>query len=212
MFWEPQRMWKGATVAIIGGGPSLTKEDVELVRSHGCRTIGVNDAYQFGVSIDICFWGDRRWFYGCAETGHKGHRERVLAWPGLRVTCCMDCQDEVGVYTLIRESSPGLHPLPRIKWYANSGWTAAGLATLLGASRILLLGFDGRFVKGQNNWHSDNVSRVDETVFAYHRSSGREFAEDLQKWPSMTKPTIWNCTPDSAYDAFPCADLREVLV
>lgn len=212
MFWEPQRMWKGATVAIIGGGPSLTKADVEFARCWGCRTIGVNDAYLFGVSIDICFWGDRRWYFGSPETGHTGHRERVQAWPGIRATCCMDCQDESGVHTLIRDMSPGLHAPPRIKWYANSGWTAVGLAALLGADRIVLLGFDGRSVDGQFNWHPDNVSKVDDTVFNYHRSSGRELANDIQNWPSSRRTIVWNCTPDSAYDAFPCAALREVLV
>lgn len=211
MFWEPQRIWKGASVAIVGGGPSLTKEQVAAVRDAGFRTIGVNDAYLFGVAIDICFWGDRLWYFGNPVNGHPGHRERVLKWPGLRVTCCMDCVDEPGVYTLIRERSEGLHPPPRIKWYANSGWTALGLAVMLGARRVVLIGFDGRAQGARYNWHPDNASGADASVFGFHKESGRQCAKDIAAWPDTTGIQIWNCTPGSAYDAFPCAELGEVL-
>lgn len=211
MFWEPQRMWKGASVAIIGGGPSLTIDQIAHVRAAGFRTIGVNDAYQFGVMIDICFWGDRLWYFGNVETGHPGHREQVQKWPGLKVTSCMDCVDEPNVFTLIRETSPGLHPPPRIKWYANSGWTALGLAVMLGAKRVVLLGFDGCRVNGSLNWHQDNVSAVEDSVFLYHHASGRQCAEDIRSWPDTNNLTIWNCTPETTYNAFPSAPLKEVV-
>lgn len=213
MFNLTTQIWKGATVAIIGGGPSLTQEQVDYVRSRGLRTIGVNDAYQFGVAIDVCFWGDRKWFFGNEENGHPGHGQQIIKWPGLKVTCSSDCMYQPGVITLIRETLPGLQPPPRIKWYNNSGWTAVGLAVMMGAKKVVLLGFDGRADEGRYNWHADNVSGAEPCVFPLHAASGRECAEDIANWCLATgqEVSVWNCTPDSAYDAFPSADLKEVL-
>lgn len=210
MLFDPRRMWKGASVAVVGGGPSLTLRQVQAVRNAGFRTIGVNDAYLFGVAIDVCFWGDMRWYFGHSETGHPGHRERVLKWPGLRVSCSMSCIDEPGVFTMVRYDGPGLTLPPHLRWYANSGLSAIGLATVMGASRIVLLGFDGQRVNGKMNWHDDNVSQPEDSVFKLHRESARQCAADLEQWPGGS-PIVWNCTPDSAYDAFPSCSLEEQL-
>ena len=62
-------------------------EEVAKIRECGARVIGVNDAYKFGTLVDVCFWGDARWFYGNPDTGHPGHKDRVLKWPGIGVFC-----------------------------------------------------------------------------------------------------------------------------
>ena len=202
-------MWKGASVAIIGGGPSLVEKDVRLCRVSGCRTIGVNDAYKFGNNIDITFFGDAEWYYGTAH--HPGHAQAVQQWPGMRITCDPRLQREAGLICLQKHEGEGIMDFPRLKWYRNSGASAIALAVMLGASRIYLLGFDGMKRKGQHNWHEDNVHDIPEATYLKHQNQMATLAEDVRRYPYNNNATIWNCTPCSAYNCFIEAELPEVL-
>ena len=210
MYWYPQRMWDGANVGIIGGGPSLHISDIKHLRERGYRLIGVNDAYRFGVDIDICFWGDGDWYFGNPLKKHPGHRSQVQAWPGLRVTIAPECVEEPGVLGLVRWSEPGLHPLPRLHWYQSSGLSAVALAVQLGATKVVLLGFDGKRVEGKHNWHDDNVHDVDDQVFKHHVEQSYKLIDDIKCWPNISTPSIWNCTPNSSYGSFAYAPITEV--
>jgi hypothetical protein len=194
-------MWSGATVAIVGGGPSLDPHDITVAHRNGARVIGVNDAYRFGVGIDLLFWGDFDWYFGTEK--HQGHREGVLKWPGIRVTTAHQCAEEPAVHYLIANHSPGLHPPPYLKWYRNSGFSAVALAVLLGAKRIVLLGFDGKRVHGAHNWHVDNVRDVSVDVYQAHQQVAHQLVADVKAWPGAGDVQIWNATPNSAYTAFP---------
>lgn len=207
MNWFPERMWEGARVAVIGGGHSLTSEQVRIVRQAGYRTVGVNHAYKLGVNIDICFWGDKDWFYGV--DGNPGQSEGVLAWPGLRVTISPECAHESAVCYLIAWNTPGLQPLPRLRWYRSSGLSAIALAAQLGASRIMLLGFDGYAANGQTNWHADNIHPPDDRVFNAHKECARELVRDLAEFPDTKRVQIWNASPGTAYDAFPTTTVEQ---
>lgn len=55
-FWKAPSMWDGGQCFILGGGPSLTVEQVESLR--GRRVIAVNQAYKLGDWIDVLFFGD----------------------------------------------------------------------------------------------------------------------------------------------------------
>jgi hypothetical protein len=54
--WRIPKMWKGQTVFIIGGGPSLNGTPLHLIHEH--RVIGVNCAYMLGDWVDVCWFGD----------------------------------------------------------------------------------------------------------------------------------------------------------
>ena len=61
--WRVPQMWKGQTLAILGGGPSLTAEQVELVRRSGWRCIAINDTYRLAPWADVHYFCDLR-FWG----------------------------------------------------------------------------------------------------------------------------------------------------
>jgi hypothetical protein len=83
------------------------------------------------------------------------------------------------------------------------------LAVLLGAKRILLLGYDMKFgPNGERHWHKDHA--------------GRNPAEaQLQEWrekfatmvPDLAKAgvEVINCSRDTALDMFPKLKLEEAL-
>jgi hypothetical protein len=56
-----QRVWEGQTVVCIGGGPSLTLEQIEAI-PEGCPVIAINDAYLWAPSADVCYFADSRWW------------------------------------------------------------------------------------------------------------------------------------------------------
>lgn len=54
--FTPPKIWRGQTVFIIGGGPSINDTPLHLL--HGRRVIGVNNAYLLGPWVDVCWFGD----------------------------------------------------------------------------------------------------------------------------------------------------------
>jgi hypothetical protein len=208
MIWYPPQIYDGATVAVIGGGPSVNAEQVRAVRTSGLRTIGVNDSYKFGVDIDLCFWGDHEWYFG--NERHPGHRDSLSKFHGLKVTCAPNCAEMPGVHYLSPMQVAGLWPAPCCKWYRNSGLTVIGMAIPLGAKRIVLLGFEGGASAGQTHWHPDLVNVPDETIFKQHVASAHELLKDVEQWPGGKSVEIWNASPFSNYP-FPQVTLCEFL-
>jgi hypothetical protein len=62
---QVSRAWEGKTVVCIAGGPSLTKEQLELVRAarerDAVRVIVINDAYLIAPWADVLYFADARW-------------------------------------------------------------------------------------------------------------------------------------------------------
>jgi len=70
-------MWIDETVVIIGGGPSLTMDQLEYVKGRA-KTIGINDAYLIAPWIDILYACDLKWW--------NWHHDRTEALKCLKIT------------------------------------------------------------------------------------------------------------------------------
>jgi len=92
--WFVTPEWKGATVVIIGGGPSLTERQVRSVERRAkseergakgeerkIRVIAVNDAYRLAPWADILYACEARWWFW-----HKG----VLGFKGVKAALGWD--------------------------------------------------------------------------------------------------------------------------
>lgn len=146
--WEVPKEWPGATAFCIGGGPSLTPEQVEMVHdfSPNNYVIAVNDAYRIAPWADILYACDYQWW-----RWHEGVPEFEGVKVGLR-----GCKDGAGyegdwngtdypdVMGLAYNGIEGLEVKdPRfVRSGKNSGYQAINLAVHLGAKRIILLGYD----------------------------------------------------------------------
>lgn len=123
--WKPTGEWQGATVAVLGCGPSLTPEAVELLRHH--FVIAVNHAAAVAPWADMLVALDVGW---PAEW-----REFV----GLRVTGCEDAElDALYVGHRFHRVSTARGEIE----IRNSGLEAIRIAAEMGASRIILVGFE----------------------------------------------------------------------
>jgi len=114
----------------IASGPSLTQEDCERVRH--LNTIAVNDAYRFAPWATIKYAADAEWWSLHTEvTGRKITQDKQ-AHP---------IPDGLEVWHSV--SKPGLSDeYGVIHRGGNSGYQAINVAHLMGATTIVLLGYD----------------------------------------------------------------------
>jgi hypothetical protein len=123
--WTPTGEWQGATAAVLGAGPSLTLEAVEALRHHFC--IAVNFACRAAPWADMLVALDGNW------------PQEFRDFSGLRVTGCED--DDLDALYIG-------HRFQRVRTAAgeieirNSGLEAIRIAAEMGASRIILAGFE----------------------------------------------------------------------
>lgn len=229
MTWTVPNLWEGGRCIVIGGGPSLTSqfdippEVVAKVRSgeaqidtyspymsliHDEHVIGVNNAYKLGRWVDICFFCDSGWY--------DVFRMDLATWPNLKVTCCpkwaeKNGDQQEGVKYLKRHPNKklGLSPNPSmVCWNFNSGSSAINLAVLLGAKRIILLGFDMCLGPDErSHWHKGH-GHVRPPAFKRHSRGFPQMAEDAR----ALGVEILNASPTSTITSFSKVSLREALI
>ena len=200
------RLWPGATVVIIGGGPSLAREDVEFVRGRA-KVIAINDAYKVAPWADVLYACDANWwqFY-----------EGVPSFRGLKYSIernasGLGAQDGgVAVQVLDMGEQFGLSEDPtRLQHGKNGGYQALGLAALLGAKRVILLGFDMQpDPDGKEHWFGSHPKRI---------RKGMPFREWVESFQTIVAPLqklgveVINCSRRTALTMFPTMSLEEAL-
>jgi len=216
--WQVPELWPRSTVYVIGGGPSLLKEDLSPLYAPEKRVIGVNNAYKLGAWVDLCWFGDCSWF--------NHHRKSLLNFAGLKASCCPRFGGR-------NEKWPAIKFLPKdkekrngistrrnrnkIAWNKNSGYSAINLAYYLGAKRVVLLGFD--MCRGENNethWHGGHNwgvpkdtrkrRKLNEPYLRFLPNTGA-IAADAKKLGL----DIINCSMGSAITQFPKIPFGEVV-
>lgn len=198
--WAAQPLFDGATVFILGGGPSLKDMDLSAIQED-YKVIGVNDSYLLGEWVDICFFGDFHWLVA--------HKEELAKWPGMKITNAPNVLGTKGIFVMERLTKQFGRP-DQLSWWKNSGATSIVLAGMLGAEKVVLLGFDCKLGKvGESNWHSNNLNVNTARTYKEFDYMFQLLATVLPKqFPNMK---VVNATPDSALDVFPKATLEEVL-
>ena len=125
----PAGLWAGETVAILGAGPDMTAELAESSRGH--RTIAVNRAIKFAP------WAD---MFVALDPHHPFWEEAdALNFSGIRV-CGVECDIDANYAGMFYETVQiGEGHTVQIR---NNALAAIRIASLAGARKILLLGFD----------------------------------------------------------------------
>lgn len=209
--------WFKDTVVVCAPGPSFTEKTAKLVDCYRSRvrTLAVTSAYRRLPNADLLFATDAKWWdtYYAEQPDFRGQRwsshedsiyndkkATALRW-GLKLVR--------GRQGSIFSTAFASHP----DWVAygdNSGFAAVNLALLMGASDILLVGFDMRVVEDKGHFFGE----YDDTKLVNTRTHGYERFIGAFKVAAHNMPrdvTITNCTPDSALTCFPYADLQKTL-
>lgn len=142
IYHRAERLWEGQTVYIIGGGPSLRGVDLDAYLID-VPVIATNDAYRYACA-DICVFGDKDWF--------NLHKDALASFSGKVITTNNGCQAPFLLH--MQALGTGLSTRDdALAWNTHTGSLAVNLAFLMGAAKIVLLGYDMQSVDGQTNWH-----------------------------------------------------------
>lgn len=201
--WLPIPIFQNCTVAILGGGPSLTQNQVNAVEHF--PVIAINDAYKLAPWADILYGCDAKW-WNWEE--RKFRKVKVaLKWNAVSGQFHNGWDDEThrDVWALASTGEGGLESAPNsVRTGLNSGYQAINLAVHLGAKRILLLGYDMKSANGRSHWFGEHPDKI---VPPYKSFMG--------VWPTIVEPLkkrgveVINCSPNSALDVFPKMELGE---
>ena len=184
-------------MVVAATGPSLTAQQLELCRR--LPLVVVNDAYRLAPWAPVLYACDAAWWdhhqgapgfegerWSSHHDGGNDKRECALRW-GLQLVAGSDREG------FSRDPA-------RIHYGGNSGFQAINLATLWGAARVLLLGFDG----GAGHFFGNHPASLRNANADRFRTHFHLAARDLPC------PVI-NCTPGSRLDCFPKVGLNEAL-
>lgn len=201
-FWEvPLLGWD--KVAIIGGGHSLKGADWNNIRSLAStyHFIGTNAAYKLGNWIEMIVFGDKKFW--------DWNKEELVSFSNPVIAVNED---------LMREGIKTTHRLGigwetnrkrrRIAWNSNSGAAAINLAALLGAEKIILLGFDMKLSSdGENNWHEYHKTPTLRPEFGKFINRFRYVDEGCKE----SRIKVINANPDSALPYFPKMSIEDAF-
>lgn len=218
-YWAPLPLLRGEVVFCLASGPSLKVEDARKLV--GRKVIVVNSscyvAMEAGIEAPILYFTDSGWY------SHR--RDLVRDWPGLVVSMARLAKRELRdkVRRVKGFGSPCFPPRingrpcfppigsPEIQQGRSSGHTAVSLAIAMGASHVVLLGYDMRIVAGQEHHHQGEPGYTGPRDLTLYE---KEFAPGFEGWRAAAEASgvdVVNCTPDSAITEFRFSTLDEVL-
>jgi hypothetical protein len=203
------RSFEGQPVVCIGTGPSLTKDDVASLQGQA-KVIAINDAYAWAPWADVLYAADAAWW----QT-HKA----ALAFAGEKYTVVSPAKiaDGVkfpGVKRLRHAGYRGLSLQPDrlclgLAGGCNSGYQAINLAVLMGASKILLLGYDmQRDANRRAHFFGKHPAPLSNS--SPYELMARAFKDLVEPLKHLGIPIV-NCTRETALTAFPRQPLHEAL-
>lgn len=202
-FWDPPRAFDGMTVTLIGGGPSHVAFDLQLLRGH--RFIAINSGCRrvrpIARAEDMLYFTDNSW--------NVNHPELLDTWPGMAVCANRHAKARLGDAVL------RIDPYRLVEFMvaapdhvmASSGHMAASLAALMGARRIVLIGFEGGPVNGRTHGHNDYPQQ---NLEAYEERFLPGWAGIAPAFVRLGVEVI-NATPGSVIREFPFIPLAEAL-
>lgn len=192
------RLWPESTIVCIGGGSSLTQQDVDYCRGKA-RVIVVNDGYRIAPWADVLYAADAKWWQK-----HSG----VPVFEGLKYSVQAEAQQWPGVQLLRTTGETGLELKPTsLRTGSNSGYQAINLAVHLGATRVLLLGYDMQNgPKGKSHWFGDHPW-----------GCSSQYGTFLVQFATIVEPLrqigveVINCTRRTVLNCFPKQSLEAAL-
>ena len=202
-----ERLWPDSTVAVIATGPSLTLEDVTFCRSRA-RVLVIKNAVQYAPWADACYACDARWWnhveglpqFEGRKFGMEDSRPAIMQagrdsrWPDVEL--------------LKNTGETGLELEPTgLRTGKNSGYQAINLAVHLGASRIVLLGYDMQH--GPNAEHHFFGRHPWKTTPAVDRF--RPFFDHLVQPIGKLGISVVNSTRRTALTCWPLVDLEKAF-
>lgn len=207
--WKIEPEWAGETAFIIGGGPSVKEQNLDLLR--GRKIIVINTSYQRVPWADYLIFSDDTWW--------RRHREKVKIFCGKIVSASKIARGECIWRRVNRRKPPGMSNEPgtvTVNWTTMTA--AIDMAAQLGVSRIVTLGLDGRGIETgrdkrgkpivQTHHHEPHPSSNCMKNWKHQKSDLASFVGHLK----MRGIELLNASPGSALgDLWPIVSLEQTI-
>ena len=184
------------TFVCIASGPSLTKGQVNFVEQikDYVTVICVNDNYRIAPWADHTYAADPQWWNMYIRNFRKVFQGN--GWCQDKNAC-----DRLGLSHIKGRYKPGLGKKDIIHFGHNSGYQAINLAYLMGAKKIILLGYDmgAPHQSGKKHWFGNHPQGL--------RNNGN-YAKWVQHFTPLAndlraeKVDVINCTPSTNITQF----------
>ncbi len=155
----------------------------------------------------MALWSDI--LYACdGEWWDKYIEDVLLKFKGELWTQDVPAAEKYGLIKVDGEYAKGLGK-DKIHYGANGGYQAINLAYLLGAKKIILLGFDMKRGKGnKSHWHGDHPGNLNkEMPMKTWLDNFPKLADDLK----VEGVEVINATRDTALECFKKVKIEDVL-
>lgn len=177
----------GNTVAVLGSGPSLTVEDIDLLRAHKVPMIAVNSTWKVCRDCIGIYAGDYRWW--------KSYGDDI----------------DINVPRYSRSKNAERHHKAkyvrsRVKGQYNSGMMAVEVAILKGASQVIMLGFD---CSVKNGIHHHGPHKQSPNPNPERCKRWVKMFEQLKRTHKQAK--VVNCSRYTELKTYPVRPLEDVL-
>lgn len=198
--------WSGETAVCIATGPSLTSDQVEAVRRANVRTIAINDAGHPSRTPSAT-WCDI--WYAADQSFWLNYRPESNALKVCAESKCNRRGELFDIVDLFLDLDDAERARAYVPGYAlhggHGGYQCLQLAMSLGATRILLLGYDCQPRGDQTNYFGRKPAHL-------HKDSPyKAWVQCYDKLVLKEGVKVINCTPGSAIKAYSFADIRECL-
>ena len=200
VMWQPSIL--NQPLVIIASGPSLTDEQIKLVKEAGPKVLVINDNYLKYPTADFLYACDLKWWDWHAE------RKELKQFFGQKITQDKAAAEKYNIQYIESHGKMALSTDPKIIHQGmNSGYQAINLAYHMRPTKVILLGYDMQF--GPNNeshWFGDHPDKV-RSGYGSWMIGYASIAEHAKK----LNFEIINCTERTALTCFPKAKLQDVL-
>jgi hypothetical protein len=199
------RLFDQQTVFIVGGGKSLRGFDYE--RLSGRCVVGINQACAYIPDLSAIYWVDEDWaaknddtlnrhackLRFCGKRSPAPNFEKDDSFRGIGGSQHLKVTGDYGFDDNVDHVRGN-----------NSGSQVINLCVNMGATRIVLLGFDMR----PGHWHTDY-----QTSMSYPPDVYYGFLESIQSMHEALngRVELINCSMDSAIDFLPKVHIDEFL-
>lgn len=221
-------LFKGETGIIVATGPSLKKDQLEVINTsrsrNQCRVFTINNSFEKVAQTDVQLSCDGPWW-----RYYWPRWKELRELPAMMFTWYPELAEQFGIEYIQAIVKNGLSTDPGVVHINHgSGPMMINLALHFGISRLLLIGHDMKFASDYNAAKRDPGSSP--------RHYFGEYPDVLQHWPSVKVKQgvldglitayngiqndiynrgipleIINCTPGSALTSFPTSTLEKEL-
>lgn len=188
---------------VVGAGPSLRKEDVDLLMQHVQFTVAVNSAVNFARAADELYFSDRRWHDKYVQ--QRGDKVFILD---------RDAEEYFpfdGHMVSLNSNLPNVERYRPRNWLrngGNSGHQGMQRAVDSGYRNVVLLGFDHMHQGDKAHFHADHPAPMPNAkgVIRWRKEMDKT-AVDLKRMGVR----VYNCSRESALECFVRVELQELI-